>query len=338
MTTNFSGCSVITRQSMCRAIIDALQANYHYPNEATIRTVLRYRNRDCHELLDYVPTYRYSTPHRSKVIDFLRTPSLPPDPTLPDVPLIRLTKAEEMAKRSCIKNLLTATSTELPIIPPRTTATGQSSGTVVALASPAAVQAGKESRRAGKMPRTDPSAELVTELNTEQPTVTTDPIPPWKPQLKQRGKEIPVTASVKGDKVHLLAFDLTKALLLPSDVVGSDHIPDTRLVKSSVKSMTRVRTLRTLVKFFQVFAQFSSSDKVFFLQAIQKQHLVLERIHRLRQKATNAASQVEHLQAELGRSKASLEITNSDNSRLLGQLGVTKQERDALRTELEGLK
>ncbi|GMQ10427.1 hypothetical protein CsSME_00053430 [Camellia sinensis var. sinensis] len=160
--------------------IETLQANYHYPNEAAIKTVLRYRNRDCHELLGYVPTYRYSAPCRSKVTDFLRAPSPPLDPTLPDVPFIRLTEAEEMAKRSRIKNLITATSTELPSIPTRTAVVGQSSGTMVALASPAAGQASKDNRRAGKRPRVDPSAELVAELNTEQLAVTTDPTPTWR--------------------------------------------------------------------------------------------------------------------------------------------------------------
>lgn len=264
-----------------------MQANCHYPNEATIRTMHRCRKRDCHELLGYVPTYRYSAPHRSKVTDFFRAPSPPPDPTLPDVPLIQLTEEEEMANKSHIKNLLTTTSTRLPIIPPRTAAVGQSSETVVALASPAVGQASKESRWAGKRPCSDPSVELVAELNTEQPVVTTDPTSPWKPQLKHQGKEIPATAFVKGDNEHLLAFDLTKALLLPSDVVSSDHVPDTRLVKSSVKSMTRVRTLHTLFKiFFSSVCSVSSkcllgllSDQTFFLQAIQKQHLVLERIH-----------------------------------------------------------
>ncbi|GMP59075.1 hypothetical protein CsSME_00022500 [Camellia sinensis var. sinensis] len=127
-------------------------------------------------------------------------------------------------------------------------AAGQSSGPVVALASLGARQPRQEARRTGKRPRADPSTELVAELITEQPTITVDPTPPWRPQLKHRGKDIPATASIKGDKKHLLAFDLSKALLLPSDVVGSDHVPDTRLVKSSVKSMAR---------------------------AIQKQHLVI---------------------------------------------------------------
>ena len=132
------------------AAIQALQANYHYPNEAAIRTVLRYRNRDCNELLGYVSTYRYSAPRRSKVTDFLRAPSPPPDPTLPDVPLIRLTEVEEMAKRSRIKNLLTVTSTEIPTIQTRSPAAGQSSGPVVALASPAAGQSKQKAHRASK--------------------------------------------------------------------------------------------------------------------------------------------------------------------------------------------
>ncbi|KAL7198677.1 hypothetical protein ACSBR2_021060 [Camellia fascicularis] len=288
--------------------IQALQASYQYPNVEAIRTVLRYSHWDCNELLGYTPTYRYSAPHRSKVTDFLRAPSSPPDPTLPDVPLIRLTEEQEMAKRSRIKNLLTATSAEIPSITTHSPAAGQSSGPVVALASPAA---GQEPRREGKRLRADPSAELVAELTTEQPAVCVDPIPSWRPQLKHRGKDIPANASVKGDKEHLFTFDLSKALLLPSDVVGNDHVLDTQLVKSTVKSMTR---------------------------AIQKQHLVMERIHRLRQKANDTASQVQNLQTELGRAKSSLEIANVDNNRLLGQLDEAEKKRDELKAELDALK
>ncbi|XP_028108699.1 uncharacterized protein LOC114307503 [Camellia sinensis] len=210
-----------------------------------------------------------------------------------------------MAKRSRIKNLLTATSAEIPSVTTRSPAAGQSSAAVVALASPApaAGQSAREARRAGKRPRADPSAELVAELTTEHPAETPAPVPAWRPQLKHRGQDIPATASIKADKEHLLAFDLSKAFLLPGDVVGSDHVPDTRLVKSSVKSMAR---------------------------AIQKQHLVLERIHRLRQRANDTASQVESLQADLGRAKASLEMANNDNNRLLGQLNAAEKKQNEL--------
>ncbi|XP_028118468.1 uncharacterized protein LOC114316016 [Camellia sinensis] len=218
-----------------------------------------------------------------------------------------------MAKRSRIKNLLTATSAEIPSVTTRSPAAGQSSAAVVALASPApaAGQSAREARRAGKRPRADPSAELVAELTTEHPAETPAPVPAWRPQLKHRGQDIPATASIKADKEHLLAFDLSKAFLLPGDVVGSDHVPDTRLVKSSVKSMAR---------------------------AIQKQHLVLERIHRLRQKANDTASQVESLQAELGRAKASLEMANHDNNRLLGQLNAAEKKQNELQAEVDTVK
>ncbi|XP_028105495.1 uncharacterized protein LOC114304530 [Camellia sinensis] len=216
-----------------------------------------------------------------------------------------------MAKRSRIKNLLTVTLAEIPSVVARSPVAGQSSAAVVALASPAAGQSGQETRRAGKRPRADPSAELITELATEQPVDRVSSIPAWRPQLKHRGKEIPANASIKGDKEHLLAFDLSKALLLPSDVVGSDHVPDTRLVKSAVKSMTK---------------------------AIQKQHLVMERIHRLRKKANDTASQVESLQAELGRAKSSLEMANADNNRLLGQLNAAEKKQNELQTEVDTLK
>ena len=149
-----------------------------------------------------------------------------------------------MAKQSRIRNLLTATSAELPGASVPSSAAGQSSGAVIGLATPATGQSRREpaQRRGGKRARPDPSAELVAELETEQPAAQASTVPAWRPLLKHRGADIPANASVKGDKEHLLAFDLSKALLLPSDVVGSDHVPDTRLVKSSVKSMTRVST------------------------------------------------------------------------------------------------
>ena len=74
------------------------------------------------------------------------------------------------------------------------------------------------------------------------------------------------------------------------------------------------------------------------MQAIQKQHLVLERIHRLRQKANDTASQVESLQAELGRAKASLEMATHDNNRLLGQLNAAEKKQRELQAEVDTLK
>ncbi|GMP91886.1 hypothetical protein CsSME_00042362 [Camellia sinensis var. sinensis] len=64
----------------------------------------------------------------------------------------------------------------------------------------------------------------------------------------------------------------------------------------------------------------------------------MERIHRLRQKANDSASQVTSLQTELGRAKSSLQIANADNDKLLGQLGAAKQERDTIKAKLEALK
>ncbi|GMP32993.1 hypothetical protein CsSME_00006508 [Camellia sinensis var. sinensis] len=195
--------------------IETLQANYFNPNEAAIRTMLRYRNRDCHDLLGYVPSYRYTAPHRSRVTDFLRAPSPPPNPTLPD----------EMAKRIRIKNLITATSTELLSISPRAPAAGQTFGTVIALASTAVTYASKESHRAGKRPRSvDPSAELVTELSTDQPAEASKPTPLW--------------------------YDMT----------SSNHVPDTQLVKSSVKSMTWVKHLETELGRSKVSLEMANAD------------------------------------------------------------------------------
>ncbi|THG23290.1 hypothetical protein TEA_020255 [Camellia sinensis var. sinensis] len=146
---------------------------------ATLNTIEKtlqneqYQNRTCdNRSTNPNITVKYSAPRRSKVTDFLHAPTPPPDPTLPDVPLIRLTEEQEMAKQSKIKNLLTATSAEMPSVVTRSPVAGQSSGAMVALASPATGQSSREPapRRAGKRVRADPSTELVAELTTEHPS------------------------------------------------------------------------------------------------------------------------------------------------------------------------
>ena len=67
----------------------------------------------------------------------------------------------------------------------------------------------------------------------------------------------------------MLVFDRSNALLLSSDVVGSDHVPDTRLVKSAVKSLTRVRISIFCFNFQKCLHGFFS-DQILILQAIQK--------------------------------------------------------------------
>ena len=96
-------------------------------------------------------------------------------------------------------------------------------------------------------------------------------------------------------------------------------------------------SLKLPLKFHKCLHGFHT-DPIFFLQAIQKQHLVMERIHRLRQKANDTASQVQSLQTELGRAKSSLQIANADNTKLLGQLGDAEKKRDELQAELDALK
>lgn len=104
-----------------------------------------------------------------------------------------------------------------------------------------------------------------------------------------------------------------------------------------MKSMTRVRISIFCFNFHKCLHGFFS-DQILILQAIQKQHLVMESIHRLRQKASDTASQVESLQTELGQAKSSLEAANSDNNRLLGQLEAAEKKKDELQAELDALK
>ena len=47
---------------------------------------------------------------------------------------------------------------------------------------------------------------------------------------------------------------------------------------------------------------------------------------------------MQSLQTELGRAKSSLEIANTDNNRLLGQLDAAEKKRDELQAELDALK
>ncbi|XP_028125041.1 uncharacterized protein LOC114321974 [Camellia sinensis] len=72
--------------------------------------------------------------------------------------------------------------------------------------------------------------------------------------------------------------------------------------------------------------------------AIQKQHLVIDCIVNLRHKVTELNNAGKNISTELGRAKVSLKIANSDNARLLGQLGRAEKEREALKAELEEMK
>ncbi|KAL7215562.1 hypothetical protein ACSBR1_027673 [Camellia fascicularis] len=91
-------------------------------------------------------------------------------------------------------------------------------------------------------------------------------------------------------------------------MIGSDHVPDTRMVKFVVKSM------------------------------IRKTHLVIDRVVKLRHKVADTIAQGKYFENELGRAKASLEIANANNAKLLVQLSSAKQERNALWTKVEQLK
>ena len=63
----------------------------------------------------------------------------------------------------------------------------------------------------------------------------------------------------------------------------------------------------------------------------------MERIHRLRQKANDTASQVERLHTELGRAKASLQIAHAAKYRLLGQLDAAEKKQSELQPEVDTL-
>ncbi|KAL7167561.1 hypothetical protein ACSBR2_038091 [Camellia fascicularis] len=210
--------------------MNQLQAQYFHPNEDAIRVVLRCKQHDCYDLLNYEPTYQYSTSHKSKVADFLSEPFLPSDPTVLDVLLISLIEEEDMKKQNKIKNMMVASSRDKATT--STTPLAQtaevSARIVLALASTVVLAVNTKSHQASKRACIkDPSVDLTTELSTNQLVKEVTPVLAWKPSLTYRGKMITTAYFVAANNEHLLGDNLSKALLLPTDMEKCSHYPYT---------------------------------------------------------------------------------------------------------------
>ena len=163
-----------------------------------------------------------------------------PDPTLPQIILVRTTAEQEMAKRNRVRALLTEThQAEVP--PPN-----QTQETVVALPS----QQPSSSRPSKRARTTQTEQHLVDEDETILP-----PSPPpspqpecsdrassskWAPKITFQNREIQDTDSVVTEKDHLMAFNLAKSVSLPADMEHHKHLTELRAIRSATKSMVLV--------------------------------------------------------------------------------------------------
>ena len=226
-----------------------LKSQYSYPNLNTLRAALRYPNRSWVELLNFEPTYRYSSRRKARVTDFLLEASPEPDPTLTQINLVRTTAEQEMAKRNRVRALLTETNrAEAP--PPN-----QTQETVVAFPSQQ-----PSSSRPSKRARTTQTEQRLA----DEDEVSLPPSPPpspqpecanrassskWSPRMTFKNRAICDTDSVVADKDHMLAFNLPKSVCLPPDMDHHAHLTELKTIRSAPKSMVLVSILSFIFPF-----------------------------------------------------------------------------------------
>lgn len=179
--------------------------------------------------------------------DFLLEDAPEPDSNLPQINLVPLTAEQEMAKRSRLKAMLTATTrAEVP-------QTGQTTEAVVALPS----QQPSSSRQNKRARTSQTETRLVDEDETVLPPNPPPSIQPgpqseqsdrtassskWAPSLTFNDRDITASDSVVSEKDHLMAFNLAKSVCLPKDMEHHYKQFNTELksIRSSTKSMILV--------------------------------------------------------------------------------------------------
>ena len=172
------------------------------------------KERSWAKLLDFEPTYTYSGRRKARVTDFLLEDPPEPDPTLPEIVLVRLTPEQEMAKKNRLRAMLTETSpTEVP-------QAGQSTEAVVALPSqqPSASRRNKRARTDQTGPQLvdedenvpPPSPPAVTQPNPQPESSNRSETPQWAPPLVFNDRAINEGDSVVAEKDHLLALNLDR--------------------------------------------------------------------------------------------------------------------------------
>ncbi|GMP85516.1 hypothetical protein CsSME_00038635 [Camellia sinensis var. sinensis] len=282
-----------------------LASLYSYPNLNTLRAALRVEERSWAKLLNFEPTYRYSSRRKARVTDFLLEDAPEPDPTLPQINLVLLIAEQEMAKRSKVRALLTETNR------PKVPQTGQTTETVVALPSQQ-----PSSSRANKRARTSQTEQrLVDEDETIlPPSPQPSPQPEysdradsskWAPSLTFQNRDIQETDSVVAEKDHLMAFNLAKSVCLPKDMEHHNKQLNTELkaIQSSTKSM---------------------------ILAIQKNNIAHKKVLELRKTTRQAMADAEAKTAELEQAKKQIAELQSENGRLTGLVSSAEAEKQKI--------
>ena len=180
--------------------------------------------------------------------DFLLEEAPEPDPNLPEIRLVPLTAEEEMAKKSRVRALLTAsTSAEV-----QTSTEVQPA--VVALPS----QQPSSSRPSKRARPTSTEQQLVDEVESipQSPQPSPQPeqsdraeSPKWAPPLTFNDRDIKATDSVVAEKDHQQAFNLAKRVCLPKDM--EHHLKQLNTEMKSIRSASKSMILvNSSVHFF----------------------------------------------------------------------------------------
>ncbi|XP_028096975.1 uncharacterized protein LOC114296834 [Camellia sinensis] len=281
-------------------ILNFLKSQYSYPNLNALRAALRYPNRSWAELLNFEPTYRYSSRRKTRVTDFLLDPSLEPDLTLPQVNLIPLTAEQEMAKKRAVTTLLTETNqAEVP-------RASQTQEIVVALPThqPSSSRASKRAWTSTTEPR------LVDEDETVVPQ-TNPPSPPpersdrassskWAPKITFQNHAIKDSDSVVVKKDHFLVFNLAKSVCLPADMEHHNHLTELKAIRSATKSM---------------------------VLAMQKNHIAHKRVLELRKTTRQAVAEANAKTTELEESKKQVAELQTEMARLTGLVSSAEADK-----------
>lgn len=268
----YFGFLFLNRTDSCLLYADSahLKSLYSYPNLNTLRATLRYLERSWAKLLNFEPTYRHSSRRKARVTNFLLEASPEPDPTMPQINLVRTIAEKEMAKRNRVRALLTETHpTEVP-------PTTQTQETVVALPS----QQPTSSRPSKRARTTQTEQCLVNEDETILPL--SPPASPqlersdrassskWAPKISFQNCAIRDTDSVVVDKDHMLAFNLAKSVCLPLDMENHNQLTELKAIRSATKSMILVSSPSGLSNFSNFLLGFVISFFPFFFRPCKR--------------------------------------------------------------------
>ncbi|KAF5931685.1 hypothetical protein HYC85_027856 [Camellia sinensis] len=278
-----------------------LASHYSYPNLNILRAALRIKERSWTKLLNFEPTYRYSGRRKARVTDFLLEEAPEPDPTLPEIRLVPLTAEEEMAKKSRVRALLTATTRAE--VPP----TIETQPAVVALPS----QRPSSSRPSKRARSTSTEQQLVDEVESipqsPQPILQPEQTDRaessnWAPKLTFNDRDIKDSNSVVAEKDHQLAFNLAKSVCLPKDM--EHHL---KQLNTEMKSI-----------------RFTSKSMIL---ALQKNNITYKKVQELRKTTRQAMAEAEAKVAELEEAEKKMAEMQAETGRLADLVNSAEAEK-----------